>query len=170
MRYWLVMPAAGSGRRFGATLPKQYASLAGRTVIEWALAPFVADPRCAGIRVAIAADDDHWATLGLEDSAGRVKAVEGGDERWRSVERGLAALPPAALDDWILVHDAARPCLSGEELERLVNTLGSAPDGALLALPLTDTLKRAAGTDMVSSRRWKISNASSNDLLASSNR
>ena len=54
MRYWLVMPAAGSGRRFGAASPKQYAELAGRTVIEWALAPFLGDRRCAGIIVALA--------------------------------------------------------------------------------------------------------------------
>lgn len=143
MRYWLVMPAAGSGRRFGAALPKQYASLAGRTVIEWSLAPFVADPRCAGIRVVLAAGDTHWQRLKLEDPADRLRAVEGGAARWQSVQRGLAALPAQALDDWVLVHDAARPCLTRQELELLLEALAQSPDGALLALPLADTLKRS---------------------------
>ncbi len=148
MRYWLVMPAAGSGRRFGASLPKQYAALAGRTVIEWALAPFVADQRCAGIRVVLAAGDEHWPKLKLDDPSGRLCAIEGGAERWESVRRGLDALPPEALDDWVLVHDAARPCLTGEELEGLLEALAQSADGALLAQPLSDTLKRsrAAGT------------------------
>lgn len=143
MRYWLVMPAAGSGRRFGTTLPKQYAPLAGRTVIEWSLAPFVADSRCAGIRVVLAAGDAHWARLMLDDPASRLRAVEGGAERWESVQRGLAALPPEAMNDWVLVHDAARPCLTAEELELLLESLEHSPDGALLAVPLADTLKRA---------------------------
>ena len=75
MRYWLVMPAAGAGQRFGAELPKQYAPLDGRTVIEWALAPFIADPRCARTVVAVAAADQHWAAvsarLGRAPAAGR---------------------------------------------------------------------------------------------------
>ena len=143
MRYWLVMPAAGSGRRFGTTVPKQYAALAGRTVIEWSLAPFVADSRCAGIRVVLAAGDGHWAQLMLDDPSSRLRAVEGGAERWESVQRGLAALPPEAMNDWVLVHDAARPCLATEELELLLESLDHSPDGALLAAPLTDTLKKA---------------------------
>ncbi len=63
MRYWLAMPAAGSGSRFGADVPKQYAALAGRTVIEWALSPFRADPRCAGAVLALAPGDRHWPEI-----------------------------------------------------------------------------------------------------------
>ena len=63
MRYWLVMPAAGVGRRFGNTKPKQYAPLQGRTVIEWALAPFLADPSCAGVSISLAADDPYWGEV-----------------------------------------------------------------------------------------------------------
>ena len=147
MRYWLVVPAAGSGQRFGAPLPKQYAPLAGRTVIEWALAPFVADPRCAGIRVAISQRDTHWSALKLEDPAGRLRAVAGGAERCDSVRAGLAALPPEAREEWVLVHDAARPCLGTADRDALLDAGGLAPQGALLALPLAETLKVAAPVD-----------------------
>src|SRR5215472_5082868 len=117
MRYWLVMPAAGSGRRFGAASPKQYAQLAGRTVIEWALAPFLADHRCAGIVVALAPQDGEWAQIAtrLEHAAHSalqggpppsVSAVAGGTHRSLSVRAALAALATrAAADDWVLVHD-----------------------------------------------------------------
>ena len=86
MRYWLVMPAAGSGSRFGTEMPKQYAPLAGRTVIEWALAPFLADPRCQHVVVALADEDARWQQLGLAASAGaRVSRVSGGAQRSQSV-------------------------------------------------------------------------------------
>ncbi len=142
MQYWVVMPAAGAGRRFGASLPKQYAPLGGRTVIQWALAPFVADPRCQGIMVALAAEDTYWPAIAPQGACGRVRATRGGAERCDSVLRGLAALG-AQPQDWVLVHDAARPCLSGAELDRLVEHLALHPVGGLLAVPLADTLKRA---------------------------
>jgi len=138
------MPAAGSGRRFGASIPKQYARIGGRSVIEWSLAPFLADARCAGVRVAIAPDDAQWAALNLVDPSGRLVAVAGGEDRWQSVQRGIEALPPEALDDAVLVHDAARPCLSRAAIDRLLDALPGSPDGAVLAVPLSDTLKRAA--------------------------
>jgi 2-C-methyl-D-erythritol 4-phosphate cytidylyltransferase len=142
MRYWLVMPAAGAGRRFGADTPKQYAPLEGRTVIEWALAPFLGDPRCARIIVALAAEDTHWERLPLRTRATR---APGGAERSASVRCALAALAGEADSrDWVLVHDAARPCLDGQDLERLVSTLAEHAVGGLLAVRVADTLKRAA--------------------------
>jgi len=149
MRYWLVMPAAGSGSRFGTEMPKQYAPLAGRTVIEWALAPFLADPRCQHVVVALADEDARWQQLGLAASAGaRVSRVSGGAQRSQSVRRALAALERRVrAEDWVLVHDAARPCLSAQDLERLLHELAADPVGGLLATPASDTLKRAtAGT------------------------
>ena len=155
MRYWLVMPAAGSGRRFGGASPKQYAELAGRTVIEWALAPFLADRRCAGIVVALAPQDGEWARIaarleraahgGAQDAPPpTVTAVPGGTHRSLSVRAGLAALTGrAAGDDWVLVHDAARPCLESHDLDRLIAALASHPLGGLLATAAADTLKRA---------------------------
>lgn len=147
MRYWLVMPAAGAGRRFGADTPKQYASLEGRTVIEWALAPFLGDVRCARIVVALAPGDEHWMRLPLRT---RAHAAAGGRERSASVRSALAALEGhAASADWVLVHDAARPCLDAQDLERLVTSLADHPVGGLLAVRVADTLKRtdAASTE-----------------------
>ncbi|HVW68240.1 MAG TPA: 2-C-methyl-D-erythritol 4-phosphate cytidylyltransferase [Steroidobacteraceae bacterium] len=149
MRYWLVMPAAGVGRRFGTSKPKQYAPLQGRTVIEWALAPFLADPACAGAVVAVAADDPCWDEVAdrLTKLPGRVPELifaQGGAERSHSVRKGLEAVrEKAAPDDWVLVHDAARPCLSVDDLQLLLKRLGSHRVGGILATPAADTLKRA---------------------------
>jgi 2-C-methyl-D-erythritol 4-phosphate cytidylyltransferase len=140
MRYWLVMPAAGIGRRFGTERPKQYAPLCGRTVIEWALSLFLTDPRCAGAVVALAQDDPYWTAL----AAPAVLVAAGGQERSHSVRNGLAALADRANpDDWVLVHDAARPCLPRQDLERLLSELAAHPVGGLLATPAADTLKRS---------------------------
>jgi 2-C-methyl-D-erythritol 4-phosphate cytidylyltransferase len=144
------MPAAGVGRRFGNTKPKQYASLQGRTVIEWALAPFLADPSCAGVSISLAADDPYWGEVAdrLAKLDGRVPEIiraGGGVERSHSVRKGLAALGTrAAAEDWVLVHDAARPCLSPNDLQHLLDRLHTHPVGGLLATPAADTLKRAS--------------------------
>lgn len=136
------MPAAGAGRRFGADTPKQYAPLEGRTVIEWALAPFLDDARCARIVVALAPADEHFAQLPLR---ARATTTAGGPQRSESVRRALAVLQSEArADDWVLVHDAARPCLSAQDLERLIGGLSAHRLGGLLAVRVADTLKRAA--------------------------
>ncbi len=143
MRYWLVMPAAGVGRRFGAEAPKQYAPLEGRTVIEWALAPFLGDVRCARIVVALAPGDEHWGRLPLRL---RAATATGGTQRCDSVRNALTALAGEAQPlDWVLVHDAARPCLESADLERLLRHLGAHPVGGLLGVRVTDTLKRGEG-------------------------
>jgi 2-C-methyl-D-erythritol 2,4-cyclodiphosphate synthase/2-C-methyl-D-erythritol 4-phosphate cytidylyltransferase len=151
--YWLIMPAAGSGRRFGSVSPKQYAPLAGRTVIEWALNPFLTDPRCAGIVVALAPEDREWLRLAprlaAQAASGvaprQLSAVVGGEHRSLSVRRALEALTGrATAADWVLVHDAARPCLAAEDLDRLLDRVAPHPLGGLLAAPAADTLKRSA--------------------------
>lgn len=143
MRYFLVMPAAGSGRRFSASTPKQYAALGATTVIEHSLAPFESDPDCAGIVVVTASDDATWPTI----AARRTRLVDiapGGEERAHSVRSGLLALAPRVRDDdWIMVHDAARPCLAASDLAHLKKEIGAHEIGGLLAIPLADTLKRA---------------------------
>ena len=143
MRYFLVIPAAGSGRRFASAVPKQYAPLGSSTVIEHALAPFEADPDCAGIVVALAADDTDWPAI----AARRTRLIEtaaGGEQRAHSVRNALRALATRVRDDdWIMVHDAARPCFAAADLALLKRELASHPVGGLLAVPLADTLKRA---------------------------
>ena len=155
MRYWLVMPAAGVGRRFGSAMPKQYAPLQGRTVIEWALAPFLADPGCAGISVCLAADDPYWGEVAerLAKRPGGTPEIifaGGGTERSQSVRKGLEALANrATADDWVLVHDAARPCLSSADLQHLLERLGTHRVGGILATPASDTLKRASADSSI---------------------
>jgi 2-C-methyl-D-erythritol 4-phosphate cytidylyltransferase len=162
MRYWLVMPAAGLGLRFRSAHPKQYAPLEGRTVIEWALAPFLADPRCVQVVVALAPGDRGWAEIGPRCSAARdaeataaqrLSVVAGGAQRSLSVRSALAALASSAAEpDWVLVHDAARPCLDAQDLERLLEQAGGHALGGLLAVPAADTLKRAQGCGDASGR------------------
>src|SRR5213075_1545042 len=143
MRYFVVIPAAGSGRRFSASLPKQYAALGASTVIEHALAPFESDADCAGIVVAIVAEDPVWPILAARRSR-LFEAVEGGEHRAQSVRNALRALVARVRDDdWIMVHDAARPCFSVADLTMLKREIASHPVGGLLGQPLADTLKRA---------------------------
>jgi 2-C-methyl-D-erythritol 4-phosphate cytidylyltransferase/2-C-methyl-D-erythritol 2,4-cyclodiphosphate synthase len=146
IRYWVVVPAAGAGRRFGGAQPKQYARIAGRTLLEWSLQRFLEDSRCNGIVVAVAADDLEWPRLAFP--AEKVVAAAGGAERSDSVRSALASLAQRARpEDWVLVHDAVRPCLSREDLDRLLAQLAGHPVGGFLAVPVADTLKRgrAAG-------------------------
>lgn len=139
---WVVVPAAGRGTRTGLALPKQYVGLAGRPMLAWTLERLLAHPGISGAVVALAADDPHWP--GWTRIAGKpVLTATGGAERCDSVLAGLAALPAqVAAGDWVLVHDAARPCIGAAELDRLLAARDH-PVGALLALPVADTLKRA---------------------------
>ncbi len=149
MRFWAVIPAAGVGRRMGGGQPKQYRPLLGRPVIGWALQRLLDHPQVGGAVVALAADDPYWGSLGL-DHAKSIHPVVGGAERRDSVRAALAyLLEHAGRDDRVLVHDAVRPCLSSEELDRLIEAGGAAADGALLATPVRDTLKRAEAQDDV---------------------
>lgn len=148
--YWLVMPAAGVGQRMGADIPKQYLPLAGRTVIEWALQPFLADAACQGVMLALSADDQQWRTLPLA-ADDRIRTTIGGATRADSVLAGLKALRLQGADsnDWVLVHDAARPCLPAQDLHSLLACAEDEGVGALLAMPVADTLKRAAADGRV---------------------
>jgi len=143
MRYFLVIPAAGSGRRFSSYVPKQYASLGSLTVIEHALAPFEADPDCAGICIALAPDDTLWPAIAVRRRR-LIETAAGGEQRAHSVRNALRVLAArVGDDDWVMVHDAARPCFAAADLARLKQELISHAVGGLLAVPLVDTLKRA---------------------------
>jgi 2-C-methyl-D-erythritol 4-phosphate cytidylyltransferase len=143
--FWCVVPAAGSGRRVGGEVPKQYLPLAGRALIEHTLARLAAHPRIAGLVVALAADDPHWSRIHVPDTVPVLTTI-GGAERSDSVLAALQALPDAvAGEDLVLVHDAARPCVRAGDITRLMEHAPAA-GGGLLAAPLRDTLKRADGT------------------------
>jgi len=143
MRYWLVMPAAGAGRRFGGALPKQHGSLASSTVVEVALRLFIGDQRCPGVALALDAESVRDASLRARLPA-KVMPVAGGAERADSVLNGIDAIAAiGSASDWVLVHDAARPCLSARDLDSLLLAGAGHAHGALLAAPVADTLKRS---------------------------
>ena len=147
--YWVVIPAAGAGNRMGTSVPKQYLELAGRTVIEHTLALFSDHPLVAGIVVALPPNDVEWTRL-APATACPLDTVTGGADRHLSVLNALRHLSERGRPhDWVLVHDAARPCLRRADLDRLIAMLQDHPVGGLLGVPVPDTLKRVnAGGDV----------------------
>jgi 2-C-methyl-D-erythritol 4-phosphate cytidylyltransferase / 2-C-methyl-D-erythritol 2,4-cyclodiphosphate synthase len=149
-RVWAIVPAAGHGARFSApvsasaTAPKQYAPLAGATVIEWSLRALLAEPRVHAVVVALAADDDRWAEIAARLKSPKLLTTLGGATRQETVANGLQFLEERAhADDWILVHDAARPCLNAADLSALLDAAEARhAAGAVLAAPIVDTVKR----------------------------
>jgi 2-C-methyl-D-erythritol 4-phosphate cytidylyltransferase len=140
---WAVVPAAGEGRRFGAAVPKQYLEIAGRSVLQHSLEALCRHPGVSGVQVVGAPGDPHWPGW-HELQAKPVRRCDGGATRAESVLAGLQALPDSvAGSDWVLVHDAARPCLRLDDLSRLLDRGCAHAVGALLAAPVRDTLKRA---------------------------
>ncbi len=142
-RHWVVIPAAGAGRRFGGPVPKQYLALGGRQVIDYSIAAFIDHPLIAGCVLALSPEDAWWPESAYADHPA-LQRVAGGTERSDSVANALAHLVTHAADeDWVLVHDAARPCLTRADLDRLLAALREEPVGALLAVPVHDTVKCA---------------------------
>lgn len=158
-RFWAVVPAAGAGRRMASRVPKQYLNLGGRSVIEHTLERLLDAAVFEEIVVAVSPGDEYWPELPLAAHE-RIHRVDGGRERADSVLNGLRMLlGVAGRDDWVLVHDAARPCLTREDIIKLINELGDDPVGGILALPVHDTLKRVGDShieDTVDrSRIWR---------------
>jgi 2-C-methyl-D-erythritol 4-phosphate cytidylyltransferase len=148
-RIHALIPAAGQGIRFGGTIIKQYAKLLGKPVITHSIAAVQQHPLVAAVTVAIAADDGLYGELVRPDFP-TLNTLTGGDSRARTVLNGLqfiVANDPAA--DWVLVHDAARPCLCPDALGRLIEQAQNSGSGAILALPVSDTLKLADGSGRV---------------------
>ena len=141
---WAVVPAAGRGKRFGGEVPKQYLAAAGQPLVAHALAALLAHPAIEGAMVAISENDSDWP--GWTSFLGKpVLTCIGGVTRASSVSAALEALPvEVKADDFVLVHDAARPCVSRAEIDALVAAALPHPVGGLLAVPVADTLKRAA--------------------------
>ncbi len=142
--FHVLIPAAGSGSRMGSVLPKQYSPLFGSSVIAHTLQVFLASSRIRSVTVVLSADDAHWSSLALAADS-RVNVVRcGGSTRSETVLNGLQTLSDRLhAEDWVLVHDAARPGLNAALLNRLLDALQHDAVGGLLAIPLADTLKRA---------------------------
>jgi 2-C-methyl-D-erythritol 4-phosphate cytidylyltransferase len=140
-RRWAVVAAAGRGQRFGGRIPKQYVKLLGRPVLSWSLGALLREPTIVVVVVALAPGDRRWRGL-AESRDRRVSTCLGGDRREITVANALEALADRASDtDWVIVHDAARPCLAGEDLARLIRATRNDAVGGLLAVPVADTLK-----------------------------
>ena len=148
VQHWAIIPAGGRGQRMGGLIAKQHLPLAGDTVLGHSLAPFLAHPDIDGIVLVLPADDPRAK---VEPAAKPLLTTAGGQQRCHSVFNGLKLLcERLQFDDWILVHDAARPCLRPADLDRLLSTLARDPIGGLLAVPVRDTLKRGGTDDRVS--------------------
>lgn len=138
---WALIVAAGSGSRFSVHSPKQYQMLQGRTVLEHSIAAFSDKNIFTGIILVVAADDDYISELKLPSV---VTIVTGGKERSDSVANGLDVLKAMASDDdWIWIHDGARPCVDKDFLTGLAEELGDHAVGGIPAIPVTDTVKTA---------------------------
>lgn len=143
----VLIPAAGSGSRMGSELPKQYLPVLGMPLIHHTLAVFLAHAAIDRIWVVLGAEDDLWPGI-THPKLGMLRC--GGVTRAASVLNGLQAIDgQLAAQDWVLVHDAARPCLTAELLDRLLQELSTDPVGGLLAVPVADTLKRAGASGRV---------------------
>jgi 2-C-methyl-D-erythritol 4-phosphate cytidylyltransferase len=141
--FWFVVPAAGSGSRMQSVIPKQYLSLANKTVLDQTLSRLLSVTDLAGIVVALSADDQDFSQS-LFASHPQIHSVVGGQERSDSVLAALGFLEnKITQDDWVLVHDAARPCISLESINELIQSLIDDPIGGILAIPVADTLKRS---------------------------
>jgi len=145
-RLFALVPAAGSGSRMGADRPKQYAPLAGRPLIAHALHTLCAHPRIEQVLVVLAPGDREFAALDWSACGDKLVPLYcGGETRAASVFNGLLAANDAIDgNDWVLVHDAARPGLGADDIDRLIAGVGDSEVGGLLALPAADTLKRAS--------------------------
>lgn len=139
---WAIVPAAGSGRRMLADRPKQYLTLLNQPVIMHTLQRLVSHPLIAGVVVAVADNDPYWTALPIPPNWPLHRAV-GGVERADSVLNALNLLKQLSQNDpWVLVHDAARPCLRHSDIDRMLAELSQDPVGGILGVPVNETVKR----------------------------
>jgi 2-C-methyl-D-erythritol 4-phosphate cytidylyltransferase len=149
IKFWAVVPAAGVGKRMNADRPKQYLELAGKTVIEHTLLRLLSAGVFAAIAVAISEEDPFWPELDVS-AHDRVITAAGGKERADSVLSALKAIRTVASDnDWVLVHDAARPCITATDILHLIASLADDDVGGILALSSHDTLKNVDGNTIL---------------------
>lgn len=150
-RLFGLIPAAGRGARLGADTPKQYLDLLGQPMLARAVRALLAHPAVEVAFVVLASDDERYATYDWSEFGDRVAPLWcGGPTRRDSVLNGLVAMANVVdPEDWVLVHDAARPCLTRDDVQRLVAAVGDDDNGGILAVPLADTLKREDGSGRI---------------------
>lgn len=146
--FHVIIPAAGIGNRMQSALPKQYIPILGKPMISHSVQTFFACPRIDSIHLALNPDDEFWRSLALDANSRLHLHYTGGETRAETVLNTMSAIT-AAEDDWVLVHDAARPGIDADLISRLLDTLQEDIVGGLLALPLADTLKRSNQEDRI---------------------
>lgn len=148
IKFWAIVPAAGVGKRMQADRPKQYLELAGKTVIEHTLSRLLQADVFTGIAVAISEEDPYWPKLAVSKHQ-QIIMAPGGKERADSVLSGLKSIRQQSSDeDWVLVHDAARPCITAADIRHLIDSLVDDDVGGILALASADTLKQVQGANI----------------------
>ncbi len=160
-RVWAVVPAAGIGERMGSKCPKQYLEVAGQSILAHALRRLAEHPRIHAVLPVVRAEDPYWPEVRrqLEGLSRLLPEATGGTDRQESVRRGVAALGSLAPEDWVLIHDAVRPCLRNAEIDTVI---GAAEKGqaSILGVPVADTLKRVDEAERIEatvdrSRLWR---------------
>ena len=147
---WAVIPAAGVGKRMQSDIPKQYLKLQGRTVLEQTVHRLSVITEIKKIIIAVSEGDPYWSEQQFDVPQSIVRA-DGGNERCHSVLNALQSIQAqgAASNDWVLVHDAARPCVRRVDIEALIKTITTNGQGGLLAMPVRDTMKQADSNQCV---------------------
>jgi 2-C-methyl-D-erythritol 4-phosphate cytidylyltransferase len=150
-RLYGLIPAAGQGARLGADTPKQYLDILGQPMLAHAVRALLSHPAIDVAFVVLSPDDERYATYDWSAFGDRVAPLWcGGATRRDSVMNGLVAMSNVVdPEDWVLVHDAARPCLARDDVQRLVAAVGQDDNGGILAVPLADTLKREDGSGRI---------------------
>lgn len=140
---WAIIPAAGIGQRMASSTPKQYLQIQGKTILEYASQTLLQSAAIKHVVFALHADDDCFSQIEFSTNANKVRRLVGGETRAQSVLRALESIKDEAQqDDFVLVHDAARPCLSESDLEKLIEVCMRHEVGGILAVPVTDTIKQ----------------------------
>lgn len=148
---WAIVPAAGVGKRVvGSPVPKQYLRFEGKTILEHALSPLIDNEYIAGVVVVLHKDDQWFTDLTIDCKNKQLWTVTGGATRAQSVLNALTYLKDYAdKSDFVLVHDAARPCISKVDLQRLIDTCIEDAVGGILATPVQDTIKKVNDSSVV---------------------
>ena len=150
-KYWAIVPAAGTGSRVGADIPKQYISIHHKTILEHTLGKLLDCKLFSGMVVAISSEDNYFQDLPLSKHKD-ITTVYGGADRCDSVLAALDYLTTITDgNDWVLVHDAARPCVSINDIHSMVEQLRQHPVGGILGIPVRDTMKRLSNNEIAES-------------------
>ena len=143
-RYFAIVPAAGVGSRMGISQPKQYLRIQGKTILEHTIERLLGEDNLHTIVLVLSGEDKHWQSLTLLNNK-KIKIVEGGQTRSQSVLNGLHCLSNDCCDDdWVLVHDVARPCITSTDIQKLISALADDPVGGIIAVSVIDTIKQVA--------------------------